>query len=256
MSEIDYAAALRAGDAVRGTTSPNPPVGCALFSPDGALIATGGTSPAGGAHAEINALRAAGDRARGATAVVTLEPCNHTGRTGPCSQALVDAHITRLVYLTKDPNPQAAGGADYLERHGVEVIYALQRVDALQPWLTSVARGRPSVTLKYAASLDGLTAAPDGTSKWITGDEAREQAGGEDQKHGGGRHSWQSTTPARHANARVRSYVRLGCLCCYRPTATRATARGRCRAVCAGWRCRSARCARCGRLPPRPPQVR
>lgn len=173
MSEIDYAAALRAGDAVRGTTSPNPPVGCALFSPDGALIATGGTSPAGGAHAEINALRAAGDRARGATAVVTLEPCNHTGRTGPCSQALVDAHITRLVYLTKDPNPQAAGGADYLERHGVEVIYALQRVDALQPWLTSVARGRPSVTLKYAASLDGLTAAPDGTSKWITGEDAR-----------------------------------------------------------------------------------
>ena len=173
MSEIDYAVALRAGDAVRGTTSPNPPVGCALFSPDGALIATGGTSPAGGAHAEINALRAAGDRARGATAVVTLEPCNHTGRTGPCSQALVDAHITRLVYLTKDPNPQAAGGADYLERHGVEVIYALQRVDALQPWLTSVARGRPSVTLKYAASLDGLTAAPDGTSKWITGEDAR-----------------------------------------------------------------------------------
>ena len=167
-------AAIEAGESVRGTTSPNPPVGCALIDASGALIATGATSPAGGPHAEINALREAGERARGATAVVTLEPCNHTGRTGPCSQALVEAGIRRVVYFTADPNEAAAGGADYLRAHGVEVDFQPVRVAALQPWLRSVYHNRPSVTLKFASTLDGFTAATDGTSKWITGDEARE----------------------------------------------------------------------------------
>ena len=150
------------------------PVGCAIVDASGALIATGATSPAGGPHAEVNALREAGERARGATAVVTLEPCNHTGRTGPCAQALVEAGITRVVYFTADPNDAAAGGADYLRAHGVEVDFQPVRVAALQPWLRSVRHNRPSVTLKFASTLDGFTAATDGTSKWITGDTARE----------------------------------------------------------------------------------
>ena len=107
-------AAIAAGDAVRGTTSPNPPVGCALYSPDGVLVATGATAPVGGPHAEVQALRKAGARAEGATAVVTLEPCNHTGRTGPCTEALISAGVAKVVYLTADPNPLATGGAQRL----------------------------------------------------------------------------------------------------------------------------------------------
>lgn len=168
-------AAIAAGESVRGTTSPNPPVGCALVSASGELIATGATSPAGGPHAEINALRQAGARARGAIAVVTLEPCNHTGRTGPCARALVEAGVKRVVYFTADPNEAAAGGAAYLRDHGVEVDFQPVRVAALQPWLRSVRHGRPSVTLKFASTLDGFTAAADGTSRWITGEAAREQ---------------------------------------------------------------------------------
>lgn len=168
-----FSAAIEAGESVRGATSPNPPVGCELISASGELIATGATSPAGGPHAEVNALREAGERAQGATAVVTLEPCNHTGRTGPCSEALVEAGIRRVVYFTADPNEAAAGGADYLRAHGVEVDFQPVRVAALQPWLRSVRLGRPSVTLKFASTLDGFTAAADGTSKWITGEDAR-----------------------------------------------------------------------------------
>lgn len=168
-------AAIAAGESVRGKTSPNPPVGCALVGASGELIATGATSPAGGPHAEINALRQAGARARGATAVVTLEPCNHTGRTGPCARALVEAGVDRVVFFTADPNEAAAGGAAYLRDHGVEVDFQPVRVAALQPWLRSVRHGRASVTLKFASTLDGFTAAADGTSKWITGEAAREQ---------------------------------------------------------------------------------
>ena len=167
-------AAIQAGNVVRGTTSPNPPVGCALVDASGELIATGATSPAGGPHAEVNALREAGDRARGATAVVTLEPCNHTGRTGPCSHALTQAGVARVVYLTADPFEPAAGGAEHLRDRGVEVVFQPERVAALQPWLRSVRNNRPSVTLKFASTLDGFTAAVDGSSKWITGEKARE----------------------------------------------------------------------------------
>ncbi|WP_342320144.1 bifunctional diaminohydroxyphosphoribosylaminopyrimidine deaminase/5-amino-6-(5-phosphoribosylamino)uracil reductase RibD [Corynebacterium mayonis] len=174
--------ALAAGEKVRGTTSPNPPVGCAIVSADGNVIAVAGTSPVGGAHAEINALRQAGDKARHATAVVTLEPCNHTGRTGPCSHALAAAGIARVVYLTADPNPAASGGADYLRGRGVEVIHVPTEVCALQPWLTSLRHARVSVTAKFAATVDGFTAAPDGTSQWITGPTAREHVHADREK--------------------------------------------------------------------------
>lgn len=102
-------AAIRAGESVRATTSPNPPVGCVLIDATGTPIASGATSPAGGPHAEVGALARAGERARGATAVVTLEPCNHTGRTGPCTKALLRAGVARVVYLTEDPSPAAGG---------------------------------------------------------------------------------------------------------------------------------------------------
>lgn len=172
--ERGIAAAVAAGEGVWGTTSPNPPVGCAIVGSNGGLVAVGATSPAGGPHAEINALAAAGSRAVGATAVVTLEPCNHTGRTGPCAQALVDARVAEVVYLTEDPNAQAAGGAETLRRHGVAVFFAPRNVVALGAWLASIRMQRPAVTWKYAATLDGFTAAVDGTSKWITGEKARE----------------------------------------------------------------------------------
>lgn len=173
--------ALEAGESVRGTTSPNPPVGCAIVDPFGDIVGVGATqSPTGsGEHAEVMALRAAGDRARGASAVVTLEPCNHTGRTGPCTHALVDAGITAVYYATRDPNPLAAGGAEYLREHGVSATYLGLDVPALQFWLTGVRLGRPHVTVKMASTLDGFSAAEDGTSQWITGEKARQHAHGD-----------------------------------------------------------------------------
>lgn len=166
-------AAITAGESVRGTTSPNPPVGAAILDRQGNLVGTGGTAPAGGPHAEIVALHEAGDRAEGGTAVVTLEPCNHTGRTGPCSEALVAAGIEFVYYCHPDPDPKAGGGADHLRRQGVGVEQISRDVETLRPWLTAVRRNRPHVTLKFAQTLDGFTAALDGTSRWITGDEAR-----------------------------------------------------------------------------------
>lgn len=170
--------ALIAGHGVKGTTSPNPPVGaCILLAKPLATRATvGATQPAkpeGGPHAEVMALRAAGEGARGGTAVVTLEPCNHTGRTGPCSHALVEAGISRVIYLTGDPNPLATGGAEYLRDNGVDVHFADILPTALDPWLNAVARNRPSITVKWAHTLDGFIAAEDRTSQWITGEPAR-----------------------------------------------------------------------------------
>ncbi|AKK11173.1 bifunctional diaminohydroxyphosphoribosylaminopyrimidine deaminase/5-amino-6-(5-phosphoribosylamino)uracil reductase RibD [Corynebacterium uterequi] len=167
------ARALSLGEAARGTTSPNPPVGAVVVDSDGRIVGEGHTQPPGGPHAEIMALADAGPRARGATAVVTLEPCNHQGRTGPCTQALLSAGIARVIYLTPDPNPKAAGGAAWLRQRGVDVRYHDVEVAALRPWLTSVRLGRPHVTLKVAQTLDGFSAAADGTSQWITGPEAR-----------------------------------------------------------------------------------
>jgi len=173
------AAALSSGAEVRGRTSPNPPVGAAILDRNGELVGRGATQPAGGPHAEVMALREAGERARGGTAVVTLEPCNHTGRTGPCSQALVDAGVDTVYYCQPDPNPVATGGATFLRENGVNAECLDHEVEALVPWLTAVRRNRPSVTLKFAQTLDGFTAALDGSSQWITGPEARRHVHGD-----------------------------------------------------------------------------
>ncbi|MFJ7205668.1 bifunctional diaminohydroxyphosphoribosylaminopyrimidine deaminase/5-amino-6-(5-phosphoribosylamino)uracil reductase RibD [Streptomyces sp. NPDC098789] len=159
-----------------GFTSPNPAVGCVIADASGRIVGEGWHERAGGPHAEVHALRAAGDAARGATAYVTLEPCNHTGRTGPCARALVEAGITRVLYAVPDPNPQASGGAATLRDAGIEVREGLLRAEAEagnEPWLTSVRLGRPYVLWKYAATLDGRVAAADGTSRWISGPESR-----------------------------------------------------------------------------------
>lgn len=176
--------AMIAGAGVRGTTSPNPPVGAVVLSATGEVVGVGATQPTGGAHAEIKALEAAGDAARGGSIVVTLEPCNHTGRTGPCAQALLDSGIRTVYYLHADPNPEAAGGAEHLRGQGVEVIklnsgdesLAPLPVDVLIPWLVAVSSQRPHVTVKFAQTLDGFTAATDGSSQWITGEAARAYA--------------------------------------------------------------------------------
>ncbi|MFB7559303.1 bifunctional diaminohydroxyphosphoribosylaminopyrimidine deaminase/5-amino-6-(5-phosphoribosylamino)uracil reductase RibD [Streptomyces brevispora] len=159
-----------------GSTSPNPVVGCVVLDATGRPVGEGFHQRAGEPHAEIHALRAAGEKARGGTAYVTLEPCNHTGRTGPCAQALVEAGIARVVYAIGDPNPQATGGADTLRAAGVKAEQGLLAEEAEQgnaAWLTSVRRGRPHVTWKYAATLDGRIAAADTTSRWITSAESR-----------------------------------------------------------------------------------
>ncbi|MDF0531047.1 bifunctional diaminohydroxyphosphoribosylaminopyrimidine deaminase/5-amino-6-(5-phosphoribosylamino)uracil reductase RibD [Tsukamurella sp. 8F] len=168
--------AVAASVAARGVSTPNPPVGAVILAADGTVAGVGCTAPAGGPHAEIEALRAAGDDAQGGTAVVTLEPCNHTGRTGPCAVALLEAGIERVAFAAADPNPVAAGGAEYLRTHGVEVAHLGFEPWPLREWLFRQRNGRPMVTLKLAATVDGRIGAPDGTSQWITGAEARERA--------------------------------------------------------------------------------
>ncbi|MFZ2511504.1 MAG: bifunctional diaminohydroxyphosphoribosylaminopyrimidine deaminase/5-amino-6-(5-phosphoribosylamino)uracil reductase RibD [Gordonia sp. (in: high G+C Gram-positive bacteria)] len=166
-------------DAV-GISSPNPPVGAVILDCRGEVVGVGYTQPPGGRHAEIVALDEAGDRARGGTAVVTLEPCNHTGRTGPCAQALIDAGVAAVHYAIADPNPQAAGGAETVRAAGIDVIggvlEAAARQGPLRHWVFRAAHGRPFVTAKIASTLDGRVAAPDRTSQWITGSAAREHA--------------------------------------------------------------------------------
>lgn len=157
---------------------PNPRVGCVLLDPDGTVISQGAHHGAGQPHAEVVALRNAGERARGATAVVTLEPCAHTGRTGPCTAALISAGVRRVVFAVVDPNPAAAGGAQVLREAGIDVEVDASSSGANElnhRWSIAVRRGRPFVTLKIASSLDGRIAAADGTSRWITGELAREQ---------------------------------------------------------------------------------
>lgn len=169
--------ALALGETVRGRTSPNPAVGAVVLRPDGSLAGEGATAPAGGPHAEVNALAAAGADARGATVVVTLEPCAHTGRTSPCTEALIEAGVAKVIYAVTDPNPVASGGAAALTDAGVEVVAGMAEADAaagaLRPWLHAMRTGRPYVTWKYAATLDGRSAAADRTSRWITGPVAR-----------------------------------------------------------------------------------
>ena len=169
--------ALDAGESVRGTTTPNPPVGAVILDAAGQVAGVGATRPPGGPHAEVVALTEAGERARGGTAVVTLEPCNHTGRTGPCAQALLRAGVAAVYYAVTDPNPPAAGGAQTLRAAGVSVHGGfgaeLAEAGALRAWLHRQRTGRPHVTWKCAASLDGRSAAADGTSRWISGPQAR-----------------------------------------------------------------------------------
>ncbi|MFE4592677.1 bifunctional diaminohydroxyphosphoribosylaminopyrimidine deaminase/5-amino-6-(5-phosphoribosylamino)uracil reductase RibD [Streptomyces laurentii] len=159
-----------------GFTSPNPVVGCVVTDASGHPVGEGWHQRAGGPHAEVHALAAAGSAARGGTAYVTLEPCNHTGRTGPCAQALIEAGIARVVYAVGDPNREATGGADTLRAAGTEVERGLLEDEAEAgnlAWLTAVRHGRPFVRWKYAATLDGRIAAADGSSRWITSAASR-----------------------------------------------------------------------------------
>jgi diaminohydroxyphosphoribosylaminopyrimidine deaminase/5-amino-6-(5-phosphoribosylamino)uracil reductase len=167
--------ALDLAERGRATVSPNPMVGCVLVR-DGQVVGEGYHEQAGGPHAEIAALRVAGEQAAGATAYVTLEPCNHTGRTGPCTQALIDAGVARVVVAAADPNPLAAGGADRLRAAGVDVEIGLLGAASRRQnevFFTGVELGRPFVIAKAAVSLDGRIAAADGTSQWLTGEESR-----------------------------------------------------------------------------------
>lgn len=161
----------------RGPRGINPQVGAVILSPAGEILSEGWHRGAGTAHAEVDALsQLSPGQTRGATAVVTLEPCNHTGRTGPCSEALIAAGITRVVYAVDDPGQASAGGAARLREAGVEVVSGVLADEArelLDSWLTTLRLGRPFVTVKWAQSLDGRAAASDGTSQWITGPLAR-----------------------------------------------------------------------------------
>jgi diaminohydroxyphosphoribosylaminopyrimidine deaminase/5-amino-6-(5-phosphoribosylamino)uracil reductase len=183
VTEAEVAAmhrALALADTVRGRTSPNPAVGAVLLDTTGHLAGEGATAAAGGPHAEIAALGEAGESARGGTAVVTLEPCAHTGRTGPCTEALIAAGVARVVYAVDDPNAEAAGGAQRLRAAGVEVVAGVEAhaaaTGALRPWLHAMRTGRPYVTWKFAATLDGRVAAADYTSRWISSSASRADA--------------------------------------------------------------------------------
>jgi len=170
------ARALRLAQRGRYTVVPNPVVGCLLVR-DGAVVGEGWHLRAGEGHAEVNALNMAGERARGCTAYVTLEPCCHQGRTPPCSAALIAAGVARVVVAMQDPNPQVAGqGLQQLQRAGIAVSCGLlqQQAEALNPgFISRMRRQRPFVRCKLAMSLDGRTAMADGSSRWITGAAAR-----------------------------------------------------------------------------------
>ena len=169
--------AIEQANTVKGTTYPNPPVGAVIVDHDGQVAGVGATQPPGGPHAEVMALRRAGTRAAGGTAVVTLEPCNHQGRTGPCVDALLDAGVAAVVFAVSDLNPVAAGGAQRLTDAGVTVSSGVLADEVcggpLREWLHRQRTGRPHVTWKFGASIDGRSAAADGTSQWITGAAAR-----------------------------------------------------------------------------------
>jgi diaminohydroxyphosphoribosylaminopyrimidine deaminase/5-amino-6-(5-phosphoribosylamino)uracil reductase len=177
-SEVDRAMMARAlALAEKGlyTTTPNPRVGCVIVKNE-QVISEAWHAKAGELHAEALALEKAGSQAAGATVYVTLEPCNHFGRTPPCAPALVNAKVARVVAALRDPNPRASGGGPALEAAGIRFEHGLLEEEARElniGFISRITRGRPWVRLKAAATLDGRTALPDGTSKWITGPEAR-----------------------------------------------------------------------------------
>jgi diaminohydroxyphosphoribosylaminopyrimidine deaminase / 5-amino-6-(5-phosphoribosylamino)uracil reductase len=162
---------------VKGGTYPNPPVGAVILDQDCRVVGVGATQPAGGDHAEVIALRRAGGLAAGGIAVVTLEPCNHYGKTPPCVDALIEARVEEVIYAVTDPHEIAAGGAERLSAVGVRVrsgVLADQVSSGpLREWLHKQRTGLPHVTWKYATSIDGRSAAADGSSQWITGEAAR-----------------------------------------------------------------------------------
>ena len=172
------ARARELGAGALGTTSPNPPVGAVVLAADGEIVGEGATAPPGGPQAEVTALAHAGERARGGSVVVTLEPCAHTGRTGPCADVLIAAGVARVVVAVPEPTALAGGGADRLRAAGIDVVLGVEQESAedgaLAGWLTGVREHRPFVIWKVAATLDGRVAAADGTSRWITGEPARE----------------------------------------------------------------------------------
>ena len=161
----------------RRVAPPNPWVGAVVLAPDGTVLGEGVTAAPGGAHAEISALDAAGNRSRGATLVTTLEPCAHFGRTPPCTDAIISAGVARVVTGIEDPDPQVSGrGAAALTDAGISVevgVGAELVADQLRAYLHHRETGRPFVILKLAITLDGRIAAPDGSSRWITGPESR-----------------------------------------------------------------------------------
>jgi diaminohydroxyphosphoribosylaminopyrimidine deaminase/5-amino-6-(5-phosphoribosylamino)uracil reductase len=168
----------------------NPRVGCVLVTDDGVMVAEGFHRGAGHDHAEVDALtklRAKGIPSEGLTAIVSLEPCRHQGRTPPCSKALVEAGISRVVFSVSDPGGESAHGAQYLTDNGVAVIggvLADEGLDVVRHWHTATTKGRPFVTVKWAQSLDGRIAATDGTSQWITSAESRALVHTDRSNHG------------------------------------------------------------------------
>ena len=175
---MDQALALAARG--RGLTAPNPMVGAVVVSPDGVVVGSGYHHRAGGAHAEVHALQAAGPAAQGATLFSTLEPCCHTGRTGPCVEQIVEAGVTRVVVAVEDPYPRVRGGGiRFLRDRGISVSVGVRAVEAARlnrPFFIRVRRGRPFVIVKAALSLDGCVAEAPGRRSAITGPQAQRQA--------------------------------------------------------------------------------
>jgi diaminohydroxyphosphoribosylaminopyrimidine deaminase/5-amino-6-(5-phosphoribosylamino)uracil reductase len=178
---MDYTVAMQRAIALAekglGKTAPNPIVGAIIIDTAGLVIAEGfHDRDKNSDHAEVVAIKAAVGKTQGCTIVVTLEPCNHTGSTGPCVQAIIDAGITTVVYAVADPNEKAAGGAAALRDAGITVVEGVLKDEAAfsnRAWLMKIAKRRPFFTWKVAATLDGKVAAADGTSKWITNEASR-----------------------------------------------------------------------------------
>jgi diaminohydroxyphosphoribosylaminopyrimidine deaminase / 5-amino-6-(5-phosphoribosylamino)uracil reductase len=178
---MDYTVAMQRAIALAekglGKTAPNPIVGAVIISATGEVVGEGFHDRVNSAdHAEVVALKMAGEKAKGSTIVVTLEPCNHTGSTGACAQAIIDAGITTVVYAVSDPNEKAAGGAVALRAAGLTVIEGVLKDEAAfsnRAWFMKIKKGRPFFTWKVAATLDGKVAAADGTSKWISNERSR-----------------------------------------------------------------------------------
>jgi diaminohydroxyphosphoribosylaminopyrimidine deaminase/5-amino-6-(5-phosphoribosylamino)uracil reductase len=173
-AETAMARAIECAQFGLGKTSPNPIVGAVITSATGEFISEGFHS--GTDHAEVIAIAAAKEIPAGSIIYITLEPCNHQGKTPPCTEALISAGIAKVVYAVSDPNPVAAGGAERLRNSGIEVVAGLLENEAAfdnRAWLTKIAKHRPRITWKIASTMDGKVAAKDGSSKWITSELAR-----------------------------------------------------------------------------------